>query len=72
MNVFISGDAIGDGLRRQVLSEALDDFFADPATFRKLSDEGAGYYGPAIRDLGPTPHARKLEVAGFLTAVNLC
>jgi hypothetical protein len=67
----LSGSATGNGPRRQVLSEALDDCFADAATFRKLSDEGTGYYGPAIRALGPTARSRGLELAGFLTAVHL-
>ena len=66
-----SGNATGDGPRRQIISEALDEFFADAATFCKLSDEGAGYYGPAICDPGTTTRAQGLKLAGFLVALGL-
>jgi hypothetical protein len=40
--------AIGDGVRRQVLSEAVHSMLEDSSICMKLADDGDGIYGPAI------------------------
>ena len=63
--------AIGDGVRRQVLSEAVHSMLEDSSICTKLADDGDGIYGPAIRDLGVTTQGLPLHVLGLLTIVHL-
>ena len=63
--------AIGDGVRRQVLSEAIQSMLEDPSICTKLTDDGDGIYGPAIRDLGVTTQGLPLQVLGLLTIIHL-
>ena len=67
----IDARAIGDGVRRQVLSEAVQSMLEDPSICNKLTDDGDGIYGPTIRDLGVTTQGLPLQVLRLLTIVHL-
>jgi hypothetical protein len=63
--------AIGDGIKRQVLGDAIDSMLEDPSICTKLADDGGGIYGPAIRDLSVTTQGVALQVLGLLTMIHL-
>ena len=68
----LRGGAVGNGPRRQIIGECINDMFKEASIFRKLSDEASGYYGPIISDFASTTRAHELRVAGFLTLLHLC
>jgi hypothetical protein len=67
----LRGGAVGNGPRRQIVGECINDMFKEVSVFRKLSDEGSGYYGSIISDFASTTRAHELRVAGFLTLLHL-